>query len=338
MRDRRGMYDIAGQVAAWLDRGSAVHVAQVVATRGFSSSDPGAAFAWTDDGARAGALLPGIAEQLAGAGEHDGRLVEVTVSDLDAVAAGLSCGGTATVFVQSAAAFPSDTWQRLQRREPICLVSELSDTGSALTTCYTAADVRAAPRHPDGVDVPRLFARGVSATALARGDDIQVVVTLWPSTELVVIGNGAIAAALVDSATLLGWASAVTDEVSDAVERARRLTESDAIVVLSHDRDTDVPALAAALSSRAGYVGALGSRHTQAARREGLVARDIGDEQFARLHGPAGLDIDAHTPAEIAVSIVAEILANRAGSGGGSISRREGPVHTAGVHAPPPRY
>ena len=53
------MYDIAGQVAAWLDRGSAVHVAQVVATRGFSSSDPGAALAWTDDGARVGALLPG---------------------------------------------------------------------------------------------------------------------------------------------------------------------------------------------------------------------------------------------------------------------------------------
>ena len=332
------MYDIADQVAAWLDRGVAVRVAQVVATRGFSSNDPGAAYAWTDDDARVGELLPGVAEQLGDSGPHDGRLTDVTVSDGDAVAAGLSCGGTATVFVQSAAAFPAGTWQRLQRREPIVLVSELADAEPAVTECYTATDVRAARRHPDGVDVPRMFARGVSATSLARGDRTQVVVTLWPNTELVVVGDGAIAAALAANASLLGWSSAVTAEVSDAVERAKRLTESDAIVVLSHDRDTDVPALAAALSSRAGYVGALGSRHTQAARREGLTALGAGDAHFSRLHGPAGLDIDAHTPAEIAVSIVAEILANRAGSSGASISRREGPVHTAGVHAPPPRY
>lgn len=331
------MYDIAGQVAEWLESGSAVHVAQVVATRGFSSSDPGAALAWTDEGASVGELLPGIADQLT-VGAHDGRLTDITVSDDEAVAAGLSCGGTATVFVQSGAAFPADTWQRLQRREPIALVSALADTGPAVTEVYTAADVRAAPRHSDGVDVPRLFARGVSATSLTRGERDQVVVTLWPNTELVVVGDGAIAAALADNASLLGWSAAITDEVSDAVERAQRLTESDAIVVLSHDRDTDVPALAAALSSRAGYVGALGSRHTQAARRDGLTARGFGDAAFARLHGPAGLDIDAHTPAEIAVSIVAEILANRAGSSGASISAREGPVHTAGVHAPPPRY
>ncbi len=332
------MYDIAGKVAAWLDRGSTVHVAQVVATRGFSSSDPGAAYAWTDDGERIGELLPGIAEQLADSGTPDGGLAEVTVSDADAVAAGLSCGGTATVFVQSAAAFPLGMWQRLERREPIALVSEVTDTGPAVTECFTATDVRTAARHPDGVDVPRLFARGVSATSLARGDHTQVVVTLWPKTELVVVGDGAIATALAASAALLGWSSAITDDVSVAVERAQQLTESDAIVVLSHDRETDVPALAAALWSRAGYVGALGSRHTQAARREGLTARGIDDAGFARLHGPAGLDIDAHTPAEIAVSIVAEILANRAGSTGASISRREGPVHTSGVHAPPPRY
>jgi xanthine dehydrogenase accessory factor len=331
------MYDIAGRVAAWLDRGAMVHVAQVVASRGFSSNDPGAAFAWTDDGARTGGLLPGIAEQLTDSGTHDGRLTDVTVSDNDAVAAGLSCGGTATVFVQSAAAFPPDTWQRLQRREPIVLVTEIADAEPAVTECYTASDVRSVPRHPDGPDAPRLFARGVSATSLALGDRAQVVVTLWPNTELVVVGDGAIAAALAANAALLGWSSAITDEVSDAVERAQRLTESDAIVVLSHDRDTDVPALAAALSSRAGYVGALGSRHTQAARREGLTALGVSDAQLARLHGPAGLDIDAHTPAEIAVSIAAEILANRAGSTGGSISRRQGPVHTAGVHAPPPR-
>jgi len=154
---------------------------------------------------------------------------------------------------------------------------------------------------------------------------------------LVVVGGGAIATALADSATLLGWSWAITDDVTTAIEHIERLTESDAVVVLSHDRPTDVPALAAALAGRAGYVGALGSRGTQAARRDGLAAEHVADDQLARLHGPAGLDIDAHTPAEIAVSIVAEILANRSGGTGGSISSRQGPVHTAGVHAPPPR-
>jgi xanthine dehydrogenase accessory factor len=219
----------------------------------------------------------------------------------------------------------------------VCLVSEIVGSERGTTSLYTAADVREAPRHPDGVDIARLFARGVTATALTTGERTQIVVSLWPSTDLVVIGGGAIAAALADSALLLGWSPSITDDVAVAVDLAERLTESDAIVVLSHDRETDVPALAAALASRAGYVGALGSRHTQAARREGLTARGVPADRFARLHGPAGLDIDAHTPAEIAVSIVAEILANRSGGSGGSISRREGPVHTAGVHAPPPR-
>ena len=111
--------------------------------------------------------------------------------------------------------------------------------------------------------------------------------------------------------------------------------------MLSHDRATDVPALAAALGGNAGYVGALGSRHTQAARRDGLEERGVSPDALDRIHGPAGLDIDAHTPAEIAVSIVAEIVMTRgarSGGTGGSISRRDGPVHTAGVNAPPPRH
>jgi xanthine dehydrogenase accessory factor len=119
---------------------------------------------------------------------------------------------------------------------------------------------------------------------------------------------------------------------------AGSLTESDAVVVLSHDRAVDVPALAALLAGRVGYVGGLGSRGTQAARRDGLIEHGVPAEQLDRIHGPAGLDIDAHTPAEIAVAIVAEVLASRSGSSGGSISKREGPVHTGGVHAPPPRY
>lgn len=334
------MYDICGQVTSWLADGISAHVAQVVATRGFSSRDPGAAIAWTDDGTRVGTLVPGMDTLLAeSGGQLDGHLAELTVSDSDAVAVGLSCGGVATVFVQNAADFPDDLWARLDRHEPVCLVSAIVGAEPGTTTLYTPADVRAAAQQASEVDVPRLFARGVNATALTRdGDEAQVVVALWPTTELLVVGEGAIASALADNAALLGWSATVSEHVDTVTEHAARLTPSDAFVVLSHDRATDVPALAAVLSGRAGYVGALGSRGTQAARREGLEALGVDARALARIHGPAGLDIDAHTPGEIAVSIIAEVLANRAGSSGGPLSRRDGPVHTAGVHAPPPRH
>jgi xanthine dehydrogenase accessory factor len=241
--------------------------------------------------------------------------------------------------VQNAAAYPSDVWQRLDRREPLCLVHEVVGEAPARTYVFGQRDVRGAAELAGGAGIPRLFARGVSATALLTEDDRSLAVTtLWPPTTLVVVGNGQIAEALAAAATLLGWAPLVTNDAVAVAELAGRLAESDAVVVLSHDREVDVPALAAVLAGRAGYVGALGSRGTQAARRDGLTGRGIDDDQVARIYGPAGLDIDAHTPGEIAVSIVAEIVASRTGSTGGPISARPGPVHTGGVSAPPPRY
>jgi xanthine dehydrogenase accessory factor len=334
------MYEIAEQVEQWLAAGRQVHLAQVVATQGFSSRDPGAVLAWTDDGQTAGALFPRIDADLPLTGDRlAGHLAELTVSDAEAVAAGLSCGGVATVLVQNAAVLPAELWSRLRRREPVCLLSELVADAPARTELFTPATIRSAVQVPGAADVPRLFARGTSGAALlTEGDTPLAVVALWPPTTLVVVGDGAIARALAGAAALLDWTAQLTDDALTTAELAAGLTESDAVVVLSHDREVDVPALAAVLSGRAGYVGALGSRGTQAARREGLLARGITEQQLTRIHGPAGLDIDAHTPGEIAVSIVAEVLAARSGSSGGSISERGGPVHTAGVHAPPPRY
>lgn len=321
------MYDIAAQVQGWLDEQRPARVAQVVATRGFSSREPGSGLAWTD-GVAAGALFPGVDADLTSS--EDG-LVEVTISQREAVAAGLACGGVATVLVQPAGAFPADTWTRLMRREPLCLLTEIAGDDTAQTRLYTPANVRDAAQRPRAEDVARLFERGTSATALVQGDEaITAVVTLWPPTSLLVVGDGTIATALAGAAGLLGWTPVITSNASAA---AAALTESDAIVVLSHDRAVDGPALAAALSGRAGYVGALGSRATQDARREWLTANGVSTESQHRIHGPAGLDIDAHTPGEIAVSIVAEILANRSGTSGGSIRDRRGPVHTAGVRS-----
>jgi xanthine dehydrogenase accessory factor len=284
--------------------------------------------AWTEDGSgTVGSVVPGSGpDRFAGVR----GLVEVTLSEDAAVRAGLACGGTAVVAVQPAGDFPDDMWQLLVAREPLCLVMPRAGAAPQLFTATTIRDA-----YPFAADVPRLFGRGVTATALA--EDAAVIV-LWPVPTLTVVGDGLIAEALDKLATLLGWRTVVTPEVEVAVAAIGDLQASDAVVVLSHDRATDGPTLAAALAGRAGYVGALGSRKTQAARAEWLTEHGVPDELQARIHGPAGLDIDAHTPGEIAVSIIAEVLATRSRSAGGSLRDRDGPVHTGGVQAPPPRY
>jgi xanthine dehydrogenase accessory factor len=224
-------------------------------------------------------------------------------------------------------------WDRLVAREPLCLVTPLADGRPGDTAALTPETIRDA--HAFGDEVSRLFGRGVTAAAIL---DDAVAVALWPVPVLVVMGDGLIADALHDVAALLGWLPQLAPDVQPAVAAVGELHPSDAVVVLSHDRAADGPTLAAALTGRAGYVGALGSRRTQIARREWLTEHGVPAEAQARIHGPAGLDIGAHTPGEIAVSIVAEILATRAASTGGALRDREGPVHVAGVQAPPPRY
>lgn len=329
------MYDIAEQVQRWLDDGRHPTVATVVSTRGFSSRELAATAAWVDGEPAVGRLIDEVrVEDVLDLDAHG--LVQVTVSEADAVAAGLACGGTATVLVQHASAYPGEVWRLLVNREPVCLVTRVRDDELAGTDLFTPGTIRDA--HGYGDQVPRLFARGTKAAELIDGEPTVVAVGLWPVPTLVVVGDGLIADALRDTATLLGWQPQVTAGVDESVAAIAVLHRGDAVVVLSHDRAVDGPALVAALHSASGYVGALGSRRTQAARRDWLTDHDVAADAQAHIHGPAGLDIDAHTPVEIAISIVAEILGARAGSSGGPLSERSGPVHVDGVQAPPPRY
>ena len=99
------------------------------------------------------------------------------------------------------------------------------------------------------------------------------------------------------------------------------------MVVLTHEERWDVPAIVGALASDAFYVGAIGSRRTQERRREHLVEEGVPAEQLERLSGPAGLDLGAATPAETAVSMLAEILAVRAGREGGRLRASGERIH-----------
>jgi xanthine dehydrogenase accessory factor len=108
---------------------------------------------------------------------------------------------------------------------------------------------------------------------------------------------------------------------------AKPLGPRDVICVLSHDRKFDLLALAAAVSTSAGYIGAMGSRRTQAERRARLRAEGITDEQLARIMGPIGIDIGARSPKETAIAIIAEIIARHAGRPVPSLRDGRGPIH-----------
>jgi xanthine dehydrogenase accessory factor len=115
------------------------------------------------------------------------------------------------------------------------------------------------------------------------------------------------------------WPEAGYDEIE--------LRPEDHIAVLTHDPKLDDPAISGALRRGVGYVGALGSRRTQEKRRDRLRESGISDEQLERISGPIGLDIGAHTPEETAISILAEIVAVRAGREGGRLRNAKGRIH-----------
>jgi xanthine dehydrogenase accessory factor len=130
----------------------------------------------------------------------------------------------------------------------------------------------------------------------------------------------------VHQATLLGWRPSVTVTLDDTLASIERLSGADMVVVLEHRPSISTPALAAALRRRVGYVGALGSRRTQQVRRRALADAGLSYVELERFHGPTGLDLGACTPAETAVSIVAEIIAVRSGRSAAPLNATTGPI------------
>lgn len=301
------MYEIALTVAACLRAKTDVGVAWVVETRGFSGRDHTEALALTPGGGRVGSAMSGALDDqlgtLANAGVR-GRLLDLRINDMEAVVAGLPNGGEARCLLVSAADLPARLWDLLAEREPVCLVTRLDHDEIVDTALFTTETIGAA-----GDKAAELFARGVSATAVLED---TVVTVLRPFPTLVVVGPGPIAGALISAADLLGWRTQAITDASTATAVSAQLSALDKLVVLGHDVDLAGPVLEAALSSGVGYIGALGTRRTQQERIDWLAERGITD--LSRVHGPAGLDIGAREPAEIAISVLAEALAVSSGA------------------------
>jgi xanthine dehydrogenase accessory factor len=176
--------------------------------------------------------------------------------------------------------------------------------------------------------------------------ELERLVDEASSRRLLVFGAVDIAEALCKAAKELGWQTIVADprrkfataermpsadelllDWPDEVLARVEPDEDTAVVVLTHEERFDIPALKGALATDAFYVGALGARRNQERRRERLLEEGVAEEDIDRIAGPAGLDIGAHSPAETALSILAEILARRAGRSGGSLKDGTGRIH-----------
>jgi xanthine dehydrogenase accessory factor len=180
---------------------------------------------------------------------------------------------------------------------------------------------------------------------------VELEVTFVVSAEkprLLIFGAVDFSAALCAAGALLGYRVTVCDArpVFATAERfpgadevvvdwpsdylaATEVDERTVIAVLTHDEKFDVPLLETALTLPAAYIGAMGSRRTHERRLRLLREAGVAEESLARLHSPIGLDIGASTPEETAVSILAEVLAVRAGASGAPLAARTGPIHAA---------
>jgi xanthine dehydrogenase accessory factor len=282
------VYEIALSVAACLRAGTKVDVAWAVeAAPELGARDRSEALAITPGGGRVGAVLAGaLNDQLADLSYNGGagRIVHLRVGDLDARLAGLPSGGSATCLLVPATDLPAELWDRLRRREPVGVLTRLDGDQVVGITLVDAGSN--SPETPG-----------------------QVLTVLRPVPKLVIAGAGPIAEALQAAAALLDWHTQIVTDASSARGLIAVLAALDKLVVLGHDDELTGAALEAALAGDVGYIGSLGSRRMQEARADWLAYRGVTD--LGRVHGPAGLDIGAETPAEIAVSVLAEALAVR---------------------------
>lgn len=291
------MYDVALSVSACARSGTRADVAWMIAP--LASNE---AVAFTPGGGRVGQLaggaFDGLLADVAARRLSTGRLIRHEVTAIEAPLAGMAVGTPVEFLIVPAEQLPSDIWPMLLVHRPVGILADVQDGE------VTSLDV-ATSETSDGRLADLLRAGDPAAEA-----DAGVVRTVFaPIPRLIIAGGGPFAEALAAQGRLLGWQVAAETRPEMVAGLAASLSELDAIVVMGHDVETSSRCLLAALEGDAGYIGALGSPAMQEARADWLAYRDVTD--LSRVHGPAGLPLGGRSPAEVAVSIVAEILDER---------------------------
>jgi len=309
--------EIPETALAWHRAGKGAALATVVETWGSAPRRVGSQLAISGAGEIAGSVSGGcvegavVVEALDAIEAGQPVTLEYGVSDDDAFAVGLACGGTIRVLV-----------------EPVGSVLP----EAVLADLVAARAAREAVAYVTGPGGRRLERAGhadrfrTDRSGLMEDGETFVAIHN-PPLRLIVVGAVHIAQALVPMARIAGFDPVVIDPRESFATEARfpgtrlvhdwpdeavagiGLDPRTALVLLTHDPKLDDPALMAALRAGAVYLGALGSTRTHAKRVARLEAAGFGPEEIARIHGPVGLDIGAAGPAEIAVSILAEMIA-----------------------------
>jgi xanthine dehydrogenase accessory factor len=325
--------EVVPDIERWRARGERFALATVVATRRSAPRPIGSKLAVSESGELAGSVSGGCVEnEVYGAAREvlDGappQLLSYGISDDQALSVGLPCGGEIDVYVQ----VPDP-----EVVERVLGVAASEERAVVLTELETGEQ-----RVVRDAELERGRSRLVELEGRRFFADVY-----GPPPRLLVFGAVDTAEALCCAAKAIGWRTIVADARAKFATR-ERLPSADelvvawpdealahvdpdhatAVVVLTHDDRFDLPALEGALASEAFYIGALGSRRNQARRRERLLEAGVPEESLDRISGPAGLDIGADTPAETALSILAEILAARASRAGGPLKDAPGRIH-----------
>lgn len=338
------MRDLLPDLIRWRKEGKSIALAAVIQTWGSSPRAAGSRMGITQDGKITGSVSGGCVENAVVEAArqtlktHQPQLLHFGVADETAWSVGLACGGSLDIFVNL---LNPDIF------EPLCKLLDSEHTATLVTVLRGPGDLpgrellldekgQIANSLPDGWRTQAMEAIQASPLRerIARIDlnpEIELCVErIQPSPTLIIVGGAHIAIGLVAQARALGyrtilidprqvWANAERFPHVDRLIQAWpleafdqiQITSSTAIVTLTHDPKLDDPALKIALASPAYYVGALGSKRTQAKRRERLSGEGLSEAHLDRLHAPIGLDIGAQSPEEIALSIMAEVVEAR---------------------------
>ncbi len=345
-RTLRPVRDILPDVQRWRADGVSVAIATVVSTWGSAPRVAGSKMAVASGGRISGSVSGGCVEgavvEIAGRVLQGGEseLAHFGISDETAWSVGLACGGSIDVLIEPldaavfdaveravsdgrAAAVATHLGSKLPRR---LFVAEGEGASGGLGD--RAADDAALAAAREG------FADGKSRRlSVGTGAPLDVFVDVaTPAPTLIIVGGVHIAVALDAIARTLGYRTVVVDprssfgsaerfphvdqliqEWPDQALKSMKLSASTAVAVLTHDPKLDDPALTVALPSTAFYVGALGSQRTQEKRKARLAAAGLTPAHLGRLHAPIGLDLGGRSPEEIALSVMAHIVAVRNG-------------------------
>lgn len=305
------------QALAWHEAGRGAVLATVVETWGSAPRRVGAQLVIAGDGEMQGSVSGGCVEgavvlEAAEALEKGTQvMLEYGVSDGDAFAVGLACGGTIRILVEPVGSVL-----------PVDLLRALTEARAARTPVAYEANLKTGTRRLTREGYRDRFA--MDKSGIEPEGDVFVAIHN-PPLQLIIVGAVHIAQALVPMARVAGYDISVVDPrgafgsqarfpgeriVADWPDEALKeigVHSRTAVVLLTHDPKLDDPALQIALRSDAFYIGALGSKRTHASRLERLAEAGLEPHQIGRIHGPIGLDIGASGPPEIAVAILAEM-------------------------------